>query len=80
MPDSIRPTMTEAPLVNAPLASARPQAASSIPVRLTSLDARRGSVMFLMMAEALGLLAAAAMLTLWLILYRMHRRKIFLKL
>jgi len=47
--------MTAAPIANAPLASARPQAAVSIPVRLTSLDAYRGFVMFLMMAEVLRL-------------------------
>jgi predicted acyltransferase len=47
--------MTEAPLANAPLASARSQAAGSIPVRLTSLDAYRGFVMFLMMAEVMRL-------------------------
>jgi predicted acyltransferase len=47
--------MTEAPLAKAPVAAARPRAAVSFPVRLTSLDAYRGFVMFLMMAEVLRL-------------------------
>ena len=47
--------MTAAPLANAPVASARPQAAGPFPVRLASLDAYRGFVMFLMMAEVLRL-------------------------
>jgi predicted acyltransferase len=47
--------MSEAPLANAPLAGDRPRAAGSIPARLTSLDAYRGFVMFLMMAEVLRL-------------------------
>jgi heparan-alpha-glucosaminide N-acetyltransferase len=47
--------MTKAPLANAASTAARPQATGSIPVRLTSLDAYRGFVMFLMMAEVLRL-------------------------
>jgi len=47
--------MSDAPLAHAPLTSDRPAATGSMPARLTSLDAYRGFVMFLMMAEVLRL-------------------------